>query len=191
MAAPQYPIRTPRLIIRPFTDGDLADVIAIYTRPDVLRYLYVGPRADDEIAASLKERQSRIHLDKEGDKLILAVELAEDGPHQGRCIGEIVLVWLSETHRSAEAGFIIHPDFHGRGYAAEAISPLLRFGFETMDFHRIIGRCDGRNAASARLMEKLCMRHEAHLVENEFIKGEWTDELVFALLAREWRALQR
>ena len=33
------------------------------------------------------------------------------------------------------------------------------------------------------------MRREAHLVENEWVKGEWQSELVYALLAREWRAL--
>ncbi len=188
MASPDYPVRTSRLSIRPFADRDLKDVIAIYSRPDVLRYLYVGERPETEIAKSLDERRLKTSLDKEGDKLILAVELTEDGPQRGRCIGEVVLVWLSETHRSAEAGFIIHFDFHGKGYAAETITPLLRFGFETMGFHRIIGRCDGRNAASARLMGKLGMRQEAHLIENEFVKGEWTDELVFALLDREWRA---
>lgn len=187
MPAPLYPIETPRLRVRPFGDSDLPAVIALYKRPDVLRYLYVGERADEEIAKSLAERRMKTELGSEGDKLILAVELKETG----QCIGEVILVWLSETHKSAEIGFIIHPDFHGFGYAAEAIRPLIHFGFERMDFHRIIGRCDGRNTASARLMEKLGMRREAHLIENEFVKGEWTDEMVFALLQREWQAKKR
>ncbi len=41
--------------------------------------------------------------------------------------------------------------------------------------------------ASARVLEKLGMRREAHLVENEWVKGEWQSELVYALLASEWR----
>ena len=48
-----------------------------------------------------------------------------------------------------------------------------------------------RNAASARVLERLGMRREAHFVENEWLKGEWTDELVYAMLDREWRALTR
>lgn len=183
MPSPTYPILTPRLAIRPFADGDLAATIALYKVPEVLRYLYVGPRPDDEIVKSLEERRKKIALDAEGDKLVLAIELRETGA----CIGEVILVWLSETHKSAEIGFLLHPDFQGHGYAYEATVPLLRFGFEAMDFHRIIGRCDGRNAPSARLMEKLGLRREAHLIENEFIKGEWTDELVFAMLQSEWR----
>ena len=61
-------------------------------------------------------------------------------------------------------------------------------GFELLGLHRIIARCDARNGASARVMERLGMRREGHLVENEFIKGEWTDELLYALLEQEWRS---
>jgi RimJ/RimL family protein N-acetyltransferase len=187
MAIPRYPIETERLRLRPFRGADLPAMLSIYRLPEVLRYLYVGEQSVDEIAATLEERKSKTALKTEGDKLILAVELKETG----QCIGEVVLVWLSAKHKSAEIGFIIHPNFHGKGYAAEAIRPLIDFAFSRMDIHRIIGRCDGRNTASARLMEKLGMRREAHLVENEFVKGEWTDELVFALLQREWQAKKR
>jgi RimJ/RimL family protein N-acetyltransferase len=63
---------------------------------------------------------------------------------------------------------------------------MLALGFEGLGLHRIAGRLDGRNVASARVLERLGMRREAHLVENERVKGEWTDEVVYALLAREW-----
>ena len=56
---------------------------------------------------------------------------------------------------------------------------------------RVIGRTEARNAASARVLEKLGMRREAHLVENECVKGEWQSELVLrGSLAAEWRAAQ-
>jgi RimJ/RimL family protein N-acetyltransferase len=48
--------------------------------------------------------------------------------------------------------------------------------------------CDPRNPASVRVMEKLGMRQEAYFRENAFIKGEWCDSLIYALLDREWRA---
>jgi RimJ/RimL family protein N-acetyltransferase len=51
-----------------------------------------------------------------------------------------------------------------------------------------MGSCDARNHASARLMERLGMRKEAHFMQNQFMKGEWVDELVFAILDQEWRA---
>ena len=54
----------------------------------------------------------------------------------------------------------------------------------------MIGRLEARNTASARVLEKLGMRREAHLVENEHVKGEWESELVYAILEHEWHRLQ-
>ncbi len=68
---------------------------------------------------------------------------------------------------------------------------MLRLGFDDLGLHRIIGRCDARNTASARLMERLGMRREAHFRENEWFKGEWGDELIYAMLDREWSERQR
>jgi RimJ/RimL family protein N-acetyltransferase len=82
---------------------------------------------------------------------------------------------------------VLHPDQHGQGFGTEVAIAMLRLGFEDIGMHRICGRCDGRNEASARVMAKAGMRWEAHLRENEFIKGEWQDEVIYALLASEWK----
>lgn len=63
---------------------------------------------------------------------------------------------------------------------------MLRIGFEGFGLHRIVGHCDARNTASAQLMERLGMRREAHFVENEWFKGEWGSEYVYAILHYEW-----
>jgi RimJ/RimL family protein N-acetyltransferase len=63
---------------------------------------------------------------------------------------------------------------------------VLRLGFEDMGLHRIIGRADARNEASTGLMSRLGLRKEAHFVRNEMVKGEWVDEVVYAMLADEW-----
>jgi RimJ/RimL family protein N-acetyltransferase len=99
------------------------------------------------------------------------------------------MFYSSEEHHQGEVGFVVHPEHHGRGYGREGALVILRLGFEELRLHRMIGRCDARNTASARLMERLGMRREAHLLENEFVKGEWTDELDYAMLDREWAAL--
>ena len=64
---------------------------------------------------------------------------------------------------------------------------LLFLAFERLEAHRVFGRTDARNEASARLMRRLGMREEAHFREAEIFKGEWGDELVFAILEDEWR----
>jgi RimJ/RimL family protein N-acetyltransferase len=65
---------------------------------------------------------------------------------------------------------------------------MLRLGFDELGLHRIVGRIDARNAASARLLDRLGMRREAHFAQNKILKGEWSDEVVYAILEDEWRA---
>ena len=63
---------------------------------------------------------------------------------------------------------------------------MLHIAFDLLELRRVIGRIDARNVASARVLTKIGMRHEAHLVQNELFKGEWTDEDDFAVLRSEW-----
>jgi RimJ/RimL family protein N-acetyltransferase len=181
---PAYPLMTERLMLRPFTDDDLDALHDLHGRPEVTRFLYWDPISRDDARRMLKRRMKSTQIEKEGDAIQLAMVL----PESGSVIGHVNLQLVSRTHRLGEIGFVLHPDHAGRGYASEASLVLLRLGFEELGLHRIIGRCDARNNASARLMERLGMRREAHLRENEFIKGEWTDELIYAMLASEWQA---
>jgi RimJ/RimL family protein N-acetyltransferase len=179
---PTLPIRTQRLELRLFRQDDFADSFAYHSRPDVVRYLYQEPRTEGEYQAVLTGKVAQRGFFAEGDRLNLAVV-----PHDvGRVVGDVMLLWTSSEHQQGEVGFIFHPDFHGLGYAAEAARALLEIGFGGLGLHRICGRLDGRNTASARVLEKLGMRREAHLVQNEFIKGEWTDEVIYGLLRADW-----
>ena len=105
-------------------------------------------------------------------------------------IGDFSVWRTSREHLQGELGFVVHPDHQGKGYGAEAARLMLQMGFERLGFHRIVGQCDPRNAASTALMERLGMRREAHLLQNQLVKGEWVDTLVYAILASEWRARQ-
>ncbi|MEV0151467.1 MULTISPECIES: GNAT family N-acetyltransferase [unclassified Nonomuraea] len=182
MLKPDYPLTTERLLLRPFTPSDLDAVHAYESRPDVTRYLYWEARDLDATRAGLDTKISRTAIADEGDALNLAVTLRDSG----ELIGTVILIWTSKEHRQGEIGYIFHPDHHGHGYAPEASRELLRLGFEGLRLHRLVGRLDGRNTASARVLEKIGMRREAHLVHNEHVKGEWTDEVIYAMLDSEW-----
>lgn len=183
MLRPDYPIVTDRLRLRPYHEGDLEALHGIQSLPEVVRYLYWGVRTPEQVREALALRLRQAGIAAEGDKLILAVERLDTGA----LIGDVNLVWVSREHRQGETGFVLHPAHHGRGFAREAAEVMLRLGFDDLGLHRIIGRCDGRNAASMRVMEKLGMRREAHFRQNEIVKGEWTDEVVYAMLSAEWR----
>jgi RimJ/RimL family protein N-acetyltransferase len=181
---PEYPIVTARLVLRPFRRGDLDDLYAYHRRPDVARFLMWDARDRDQTSYILDRKIGQDALHEEDDVLSLAVEW----PEAARVVGEVVLRWVSRTHRQGEVGFVFNPDYHGKGLAREAAWEMLRLGFDGLGLHRIAGRCDARNEASARLMGRLGMRREAHLVHNEIFKGEWGDEFVYAMIEDEWRA---
>jgi len=176
------PIVTKRLLLRQFVIGDFESLRDIQSRPEVTRFLYWGPRDDDEVRKGLKLRQSRTSL----DGLDSVIEYAVVARESGLLIGDVQIALVSAEYRTGELGFVFHPAHHGLGYAREATTELLRVGFDELGLHRIIGRCDARNTASAGLMGRLGMRREAHFRRNEFVKGEWCDELVYAMLAEEW-----
>jgi RimJ/RimL family protein N-acetyltransferase len=180
------PLETERLLLRPFTTGDFDALYAYQSRPDVARYLLWEARTEDEVRAALEKKVSASAIHAEGDFLALAVVLRE----KGVIVGDFVLKYLSEEHRQGEIGYVIHPAHHGLGYATEAGRVLLRMAFQDLELHRLVGVIDPRNRASARVLEKLGMRLEAHFVENLYLRGGWQSEMVYAILEDEWRAAQ-
>jgi RimJ/RimL family protein N-acetyltransferase len=176
-------LETERLLLRSFQDGDFDDLFAIHSREDVARYLYWQPRTEEEVRAVLQKKIGSRAIRSEGDALALAVVVKATG----KLVGDVSLVWVSAQHGLGEIGFLVHPDHHGLGYATEAARVVLGLAFEELKLHRVIGRLEARNTASARVLEKLGMRREAHLVENEYVKDEWQSEIDYALLDREWR----
>jgi RimJ/RimL family protein N-acetyltransferase len=178
------PIRTDRLVLRPFDHGDLEGLFDMQSRPEVARYLYWEPRTRAEVSATIEQKIACRRIVGEGDVLSLAVNMADGGP----AIGDLMLRYSSAAHGQAEVGYILHPDLQGRGLATEAVRALVDLAFDGLDVHRVHAQLDARNSPSARLLERLGLRREAHLVQNEWVKGEWTDEVIFGVLAAEWAA---
>jgi RimJ/RimL family protein N-acetyltransferase len=184
--APDYPIETERLLLRPIDPtNDLAAMHAYLSRADVCRYIPAVPLPRDRFAARLADpERTRTVLTAEGQRISLAIVVQETG----RLVGDIMLFWHSAEHRSGEVGYVVDPEFQGLGYATEAVRAMLAVGFDGVGLRRITGRIDARNPASGAVLRKAGMRQEAVLVENERFKGEWTTEIDFAILEREWRA---
>lgn len=180
--APVYPVRSARLLLRPLTNADVDDLVEYRSIPEVCRYVPFEPQSAEDVITRLSGAWRRQTLDQEGDAITLGAELAESG----KLIGDLMVRCLSAEHSCGEIGYVFSPAYSGRGYAAEAAHAGLHLAFDHFGLHRVIARVDARNSASARLATRLRMRQEAHLRENEWFKGEWTDELNFAMLAQEW-----
>ncbi len=178
------PITTERLVLRAFEPEDADVVFEMQSDEDLLRYVEWGARTREEVAESLAKKIEANAIHDEGDVLSLAVTLADTGA----LVGDVVLQYPSSEHRRGEIGYIVHPHHAGRGYTTEAARELLRIAFDDLAMHRVIGQVESRNTPSRRVLEKLGMREEANFVENVYVKGEWQDEVTYAILDREWRA---
>ncbi|MCP9486905.1 MAG: GNAT family N-acetyltransferase [Gaiellaceae bacterium MAG52_C11] len=182
--APVWPLETERLVLRPFGEDDLDALFAIHSDAEIARYLYNEPRSREEVRALLSRKIDGATVSSEGDWLSAAVVVRQSG----ELIGDCSLQWVSKAHRQGEIGFVFNRAYQGRGFATEAARAVLAVAFDDLGLHRVVGRLEARNTASARVLERLGMRREAHLIENEFVKGEWQSELVYALLQSGWRA---
>lgn len=185
MLRPAYPVTTARLLLRPFATEDLDDVWAYQRQPEVARYMPWQPRSRAQSEAAVNQMVNESGLVQEGDCLSLAVVW----PDAGHVVGQVELVWHSERSRQGEVGYVFNPAYQGKGLATEAARALLWWGFEDLDLHRIIGRCDARNSASAAVLTRLGMRREAHHIDSAIVKGAWRSDYVYAMLEHEWRGL--
>lgn len=175
------PINTERLRLRRFEASDLDAFHAYQSLPETARFLLREAKTYTQSMETVG-RYANFVFEKEGDWICLAVEAKN---HDG-LLGEVVLKWLPGEGQ-AEIGWIMAPEARGKGYATEAARALLDLGFGELGFHRIDAKLDALNAGSARICERLGMRLEATLVENWHYKGAWSTELIYAMLAEEWR----
>jgi [ribosomal protein S5]-alanine N-acetyltransferase len=104
-----------------------------------------------------------------------------------RLIGNCGIRMKSVGAFEADIGYELNPDYWSRGLATEAARGIIRFGFEQLKLHRISSWCVADNVGSAHMLEKIGMRQEGRLRENEYYKGRWWDTLLYAILEHEWR----
>ncbi|MFF7047822.1 GNAT family N-acetyltransferase [Streptomyces griseorubiginosus] len=177
-------IATERLVLRKFTPDDVEDRYAYQSLPEVARYLYRPPLTRQACAESIAARAGGTDWKADGDVLLLAVCRA-DGPG---VIGEVVLTLSSAAARQTEVGWIVNPRHSGRGYATEAARAAVSLAFDRLQAHRIFARLDVLNTGSVRVCERLGMRREAHLIDNDLDGDRWGSEYVYAMLDHEFKA---
>jgi RimJ/RimL family protein N-acetyltransferase len=176
-------LRGPRVVVRRFRPQDVARFAAYRSHAEVARYQnWEAPYPPDEGERFVRHMMTR-HPDTHGEWFQFAVALRADG----QLIGDCAARPSADDPSQCEIGFTIAPGYQGRGYATEAARLLVSYLF-ARGKHRITASCDARNAASAAVLERLGMRREGHLRQSTWAKGEWTDDLLYAVLRDEWQA---
>ena len=174
-------LETERLILRELVKDDWQRVFEYQSDPLYLRYYEWTertPEAVQEFVSWLMERQTQ----QPRIKFQLAVTLKSNHLLIGNC-------GIRMDHANAfqaDIGYELDPRYWNRGYATEAAHAIVDFGFSRFDLHRVWSWCVADNLGSAHVLEKLGMRREGYLRENEYYRDRWWDTLMYAILVDEW-----
>ena len=166
----------------PLQESDAESMLEYHSDPHVVRFIPWPVRDRDMVNEALVKYMTLTDLLSEGDYLMLGLYRKNDG----QLVGQMNAMYRSENNKLAEFGYVLNPRFCKNGYATEAASGLVTALFATGKFHRVIAKMDARNTSSAALCERLGLRREAHQLQDDWFKEEWTDTYIYAILKSEW-----
>ena len=172
-------LKTERLFLRKIQPGDAMDMFSYSKDSDVTKYLLWDPHPDEDYTRQYVEYlQERYEV---GDFFDWAIIHA-----QHRCmIGTCGFTRILPQECAGEVGYVLNPLYKGKGYAREALSAVLDFGFSRLGLHRIYARIIPQNVPSIRVAEACGMQREGVLRESVFLRGEYRDVAVYAKLSTE------
>jgi RimJ/RimL family protein N-acetyltransferase len=173
-------ITTERLLLSRLSAADSAAVFAYRSLPEVSRYQSWEPRTLDD-AVDFVAGLASVEFDTLGTWFQFGIRLRDSGG----LIGDLGVHFLEDS-RQVEIGITLAPVFQGRGLGTEAVIGVLDHLFGHLGKHRVVASVDPRNEPSLRLLRRVGMRQEGHFRRSLLFKGEWADDVVFAVLGSEW-----
>lgn len=176
--------KTERLYIREFNIDDVDSVYEYFGDPETTFFMDWGPGSYDEarnfVLSALKQQISEPRK---------SFEFAVCLNNSGKLIGTVSL-YLDDKLTQGELGYILNKKFQKCGYAYEAVSKMLGFGFLNLNLHRIYALCDAKNQASENMMKKLSMRQEGRFKSNIYMKvggrAQWRSQCLYAMLQKDY-----
>lgn len=177
-------IVTERLILRQLVPSDAEKIFEYRSRPEVSHFQCWGI----ESLAAIQSQIENLSVTNPGIPGLwyqIGIVLQSSSELIGDCGFHV----LANELRQVEFGISLVPEFQCQGYATEVLRALLNYLFVEMGKHRVFGSVDPRNLPSIKLMQRVGMRKEAHFLRSLWFKGEWVDDMIFAILAEDWRLM--
>jgi [ribosomal protein S5]-alanine N-acetyltransferase len=174
--APFPTLETERLQLRRLDIGDVNEIFALRSDPEVMKYV---PRP---LAKTPEDALNHIALINEKIDSNEGINWAITFKDNPKLIGIIGHYRIKPEHFRAEIGYMLLPEFHGKGFISEAINEVVHYGFDVMQLHSIEAIIDPENIASARVLQKNGFVKEAHLKENEYYGGKFLDTIIYSIL---------
>lgn len=174
-----FPIlETTQLILRRVTNDDVNEVFELRSNPEIMKYI---PRPLVKTNEEALDHIALIDSKIENNEGINWAITLKGNP---KLIGIIGHYRIKPEHFRAEIGYVLLPEYHGKGIITEAIKCAVDYGFNVMGLHSIEAIIDPRNSASEKALQKNGFKKEAHLLENEFYDGVFLDTVIYSLLKK-------
>jgi ribosomal-protein-alanine N-acetyltransferase len=177
-------LRTDRLILDRAVESDAHEVYLLRSNDAVMKYVERPRPSNDRDAL-----EAMLFLDRRIDAHE-AIAWAIRMKHEPRLIGVIGYWRTKPEHHRAEVGYMIMPEFWGKGYTHEALKAVLDYGFNSMKLHSVEADINPDNIASKNLLLKCGFQSEAFYRENYFWQGKFYNSEIFGLLASEFNRNQ-
>ena len=176
-------LESERLYLRDVTPEDVNEVFAMRSDPVTMKYI---PRP---LAQTKQDALDHITLIEKGRLANESINWGITLKGDGKLIGMICLLRMQLKNFRTEIGYILHPDFHGKGIMDESIKIVIQYAFDTLKFHSIEAVIDPQNAASEKVLLKNNFVKEAHLKEYEYYDGKFLDSVIYSLINKDspWR----
>lgn len=169
-------LETERLYLRRVAKEDVNEIFALRSNKETMQYI---PRplvkTEEDAMAHIAMMDEKID-NNEG--INWAITLKNDS----KLIGLIGHYRIKPEHFRAEIGYMLLPEFHGKGIIVEAIKETVKYGFEIMKLHSIEAVIDPKNLASEKVLQKSGFVKEAHFKENEYYEGRFLDSVIYSIL---------
>lgn len=169
-------IETERLLLRRITNDDVNEVFELRSNPETMKYI---PRP---LVQNNEDALAHIAMIDEKIDTNIGVNWGITLKDNPKLLGIIGFYRMQPENYRAEIGYMLSPDFHGKGIIPEAVNRLIRYGFDDLKLHSIEAVIDPENSASEKVLEKCGFVKEAHLKESEFWEGKFLDKVIYSLL---------
>jgi len=174
-----------RIQLRPIEKTD-AEAIYAY-RSDKLTNQFQGwiPNDISDAIRFIERNPSTFDLPETWFQLVIIDK------NLSQVIGDIGVHFFGAENLQVELGVTLNKEFHGKGFAHEALRILITYLFEKLGKHRISASIDPRNLASENMLKKLNFRKEAHFIKSYYQDGAWVDDVVYAMLQEDWLVVKK
>ena len=172
-------IESKRTLLRPIAESDKEAVFAYRSDAETNKYQGWIPKSLDEVKDFISRNPAKFNQADTWFQLVIIDQESD------RLIGDVGIHFIDE--QQVEIGCTLAKDIQGKGFATEALQAVINYLFKKLNKHRIIGSIDPLNTNSIGLLERLGFRKEAHFKQSLLINGEWVDDIIYAILKREWK----